>query len=103
MTFLQRVENMLIALSENFLCSVVYSPYASLASEVLQKDVTVQDLLSSASIWLLRSDFVRNYPRPDMLNIVFIGGINCAIQKPLSQVCNLSGNFLSLYSCEPPG
>lgn len=103
MTFLQRVENMLIALSENFLCSVVYSPYVSLASEVLQKDVTVQDLLSSASIWLLRSDFVKNYPRPSMPNIVFIGGINCAGQKPLSQVCNLSGNFLSLYSCEHSG
>ncbi|XP_032967923.1 UDP-glucuronosyltransferase 1-1-like isoform X5 [Rhinolophus ferrumequinum] len=38
MTFLQRVKNVLIALSENFLCSVVYSPYASLASEVLQKE-----------------------------------------------------------------
>nr|XP_019595358.1 PREDICTED: UDP-glucuronosyltransferase 1-1-like isoform X5 [Rhinolophus sinicus] len=38
MTFLQRVKNMLIALAENFLCSVVYSPYASLASEVLQKE-----------------------------------------------------------------
>ncbi|XP_019595358.2 UDP-glucuronosyltransferase 1A1 isoform X5 [Rhinolophus sinicus] len=38
MTFLQRVKNMLIALAENFLCSVVYTPYASLASEVLQKE-----------------------------------------------------------------
>ncbi|XP_011385750.1 UDP-glucuronosyltransferase 1-1-like isoform X2 [Pteropus vampyrus] len=85
MTFLQRVENTLVALLENFLCSAVYSPYASLASEVLQKDVTVQDLLSSASIWLLRSDFVKNYPRPIMPNIVFIGGINCASQNPLSR------------------
>ncbi|KAM5324807.1 UDP-glucuronosyltransferase 1A1-like isoform 4-T5 [Glossophaga mutica] len=85
MTFPQRVKNMLIALSESFLCSVVYSPYGPLASEVLQKDVTVQDLMSSASVWLLRGDFVMNYPRPIMPNVVFIGGINCAHQKPLSQ------------------
>ncbi|XP_006209194.1 UDP-glucuronosyltransferase 1A1 isoform X1 [Vicugna pacos] len=85
MTFLQRVKNMLVALSENFLCSVVYSPYASLASEVLQKDVTVQDLLKSGSIWLLRKDFVFDFPRPIMPNIVFIGGINCASKTPLSQ------------------
>nr|XP_020143703.1 UDP-glucuronosyltransferase 1-1-like isoform X1 [Microcebus murinus] len=86
MTFLQRVKNMLIALTENFLCSVVYSPYAILASEVLQRDVTVQDLLSSASIWLLRNDFVNNYPRPIMPNMVFVGGINCLHKNPLSQV-----------------
>ncbi|XP_047726806.1 UDP-glucuronosyltransferase 1A1-like [Prionailurus viverrinus] len=85
MTFLQRVKNMLILVSEGFLCNVVYSPYASLASEVLQKDVTVQDLMGSASVWLFKSDFVKDYSRPIMPNMVFIGGINCASKKPLSQ------------------
>ncbi|XP_050019026.1 UDP-glucuronosyltransferase 1A1 isoform X6 [Alexandromys fortis] len=85
MNFPQRVKNMLIALSENFLCNVVYAPYEPLASEVLQKEVTVKDLLSSASIWLMRNDFVRDYPRPIMPNMVFIGGINCLQKKPLSQ------------------
>lgn len=87
MTFLQRVKNMLIALVESSLCSVVYSPYAPLASEILQKDVTVQDLMSSASVWLLRGDFVKDYPKPIMPNMVFIGGINCVSKKPLSKVC----------------
>ncbi|XP_029789422.1 UDP-glucuronosyltransferase 1-1-like isoform X1 [Suricata suricatta] len=85
MTFLQRVKNMLILASEGFLCNVVYSPYAPLASEVLGKDVTVQDLMSSSSVWLFRSDFVKDYSRPIMPNLVFIGGINCANKKPLSQ------------------
>ncbi|XP_062946398.1 UDP-glucuronosyltransferase 1A1 isoform X3 [Cynocephalus volans] len=85
MTFLQRVMNMLLALVENFLCSAIYSPYALLASEVLQRDVTVQDLMSSASVWLLRSDFVYNYPRPIMPNMVFVGGINCIQKTALSQ------------------
>lgn len=87
MTFLQRVKNMLLAVVENFLCSMVYSPYAALASQVLQRDLTLQDLLSSASVWLLRSDFVKDYPRPIMPNMVFVGGINCLHTKPISQVC----------------
>ncbi|XP_032757475.1 UDP-glucuronosyltransferase 1-1 [Rattus rattus] len=85
MNFLQRVKNMLIALTENFLCRVVYSPYGSLATEILQKEVTVKDLLSPASIWLMRSDFMKDYPRPIMPNMVFIGGINCLQKKALSQ------------------
>ena len=87
MTFLQRVKNMFIILTESLLCDVVYTPYGLLASEILQKDVTVQDLLSSGSVWILRSDFVFNFPRPIMPNLVFVGGINCARTKPLSQVC----------------
>ncbi|XP_032133742.1 UDP-glucuronosyltransferase 1-1 isoform X1 [Sapajus apella] len=85
MTFLQRVKNVLIGFSQNFLCNIVYSPYATLASEFLQKDVTVQDLLSSAAIWLFRSDFVKNYPRPIMPSMIFLGGINCLLKNPLSQ------------------
>ncbi|XP_054579219.1 UDP-glucuronosyltransferase 1A1-like isoform X3 [Eptesicus fuscus] len=85
MTFLQRVKNMLLALTENFMCNMVYSPYGQLASEVLQKDVTLEDLMSSASIWLYRTDFVNFTPRPIMPNMAFIGGINCANKKPLSQ------------------
>ncbi|XP_027625164.1 UDP-glucuronosyltransferase 1-1-like [Tupaia chinensis] len=87
MTFLQRMKNVLISLSDNFLCNMVYTPYAKLASEFLQRDVTVQGLLSSASVWLMRRDFVLNFPKPIMPNMVYIGGINCMSKAPLSQQC----------------
>ncbi|XP_044287741.1 UDP-glucuronosyltransferase 1A1-like isoform X1 [Varanus komodoensis] len=85
MTFTQRVKNLLYHMSESFLCSFVFSQYTSLASEFFQRDVTVMELLSHGSIWLMRSEFVVDYPRPLMPNMISIGGINCAWKKQLPQ------------------
>ncbi|NXK40972.1 UD11 glucuronosyltransferase, partial [Piprites chloris] len=85
MTFFQRVENLLLKASESFLCRSAYLPFELLASEVLGRPVTMNELLSHGSIWLKRMDFVFEYPMPAMPNMVFIGGINCGKKKPLSQ------------------
>ncbi|XP_023786332.1 UDP-glucuronosyltransferase 1-1-like isoform X6 [Cyanistes caeruleus] len=85
MTFLQRVKNMLYDIPNFFLCDVVFQPYAELASEFLKREVTVPDLLRQASIWLMKYDFVFEYPRPIMPNMVYVGGINCQEKKPLSK------------------
>ncbi|NWW03952.1 UD11 glucuronosyltransferase, partial [Oreocharis arfaki] len=95
MTFPERVKNFLIGLSEPLLCHLFYLNYESLASEFLQRDVTVQELFSQASVWLMRYDFVFEYPRPIMPNMVYVGGINCLQKKPLSEefeaIVNASG------------
>ncbi|NWV70867.1 UD16 glucuronosyltransferase, partial [Malurus elegans] len=83
MTFLQRVENALLSLLELQYCNGFYREALKLSSEVLQRDVSLMDLVNSAAIWLLRFDFVFEYVRPVMPNMVFVGGINCAKQKPL--------------------
>ncbi|NWV70865.1 UD11 glucuronosyltransferase, partial [Malurus elegans] len=85
MSFSERVNNFLIALSESFSCNIAYSPFEELASEVLQKPVTMTELLSHGSVWLKRIDFVFEYPMPLMPNMVLIGGIHCGQKKPLSQ------------------
>ncbi|XP_032920576.1 UDP-glucuronosyltransferase 1A1-like [Catharus ustulatus] len=78
MTFLQRVKNLLFDTQNLFLCDFAFDPFSKLASEFLQREVTVQDLLRKASVWLLRLEFVLDYPRPLMPNIIPIGGVNCA-------------------------
>ncbi|XP_065606841.1 UDP-glucuronosyltransferase 1A1-like isoform X9 [Cyrtonyx montezumae] len=94
MNFLQRVENVIFELSFFYLCDIVFQPYAKLASEFLQRDVTVPSLLSKASIWLIKLDFVLHYPRPLMPNMIMISGVNC-VHKKLTQefeaIVNASG------------
>ncbi|NXM71303.1 UD11 glucuronosyltransferase, partial [Serilophus lunatus] len=85
MTFPQRVKNFLIMLSESFSCSIAFSPFEALASEFLGRPMTITQLLSHGSVWLKRIDFAFEYPMPVMPNMVFIGGINCAKKKELSQ------------------
>ncbi|NXP44765.1 UD11 glucuronosyltransferase, partial [Heliornis fulica] len=78
MNFLQRVKNLIFDIPNYFLCDFFFQPYSKLASEFLQRDVTVPDLLRQASIWLVKLDFVLHYPRPLMPNMILISGVNCA-------------------------
>ncbi|XP_068877774.1 UDP-glucuronosyltransferase 1-6-like [Aphelocoma coerulescens] len=86
MTFFQRVENALVSLLELEYCNGFYGEVLKLSSEVLQRDMSLMDIVSSAAIWILRFDFVFEYVRPVMPNMVFVGGINCAKKKPLPKV-----------------
>ncbi|XP_058696520.1 UDP-glucuronosyltransferase 1-6-like [Poecile atricapillus] len=94
MTFFQRVENALISLLELGYCNGFFGEALQLSSEVLQRDVSLTDLVDSAAVWILRSDFVFEYVRPVMPNMVFVGGINCAKKKPLHKISFLLFDWL---------
>ncbi|XP_059134689.1 LOW QUALITY PROTEIN: UDP-glucuronosyltransferase 1A5-like [Peromyscus eremicus] len=87
MSFLERVKNILYPLPFKIMFHFSFAFYESLASELLQREMSLMEILSHASIWLFRFDFVFDYPRPIMPNMFFIGGMNCVLRKPLSQVC----------------
>ncbi|CAM2100039.1 unnamed protein product [Caretta caretta] len=86
MTFTQRVLNLFVSSLETSLFKDLYTKYQDIASKFLQRDVHVPTLYQNGSIWLLRYDFVFEYPRPVMPNMVFIGGINCEEGNNLPQV-----------------
>ncbi|XP_075036527.1 UDP-glucuronosyltransferase 1A1-like isoform X5 [Mixophyes fleayi] len=83
MIFIERLKNLFFKMLEPYYCGIAYLRMERLGSEILKKKVTTVQLLSRTSIWLLRYDFVFEYPRPMMPNMVFIGGINCGLKKSL--------------------
>ncbi|XP_005395757.1 PREDICTED: UDP-glucuronosyltransferase 1-8-like [Chinchilla lanigera] len=90
MDFKERVQNHIARFVEHLICPYFLNKALEIASEILQTPVTAYDLFSHTSVWLLRTDFVFDYPRPVMPNMVFVGGINCYERKTLSEVRSLS-------------
>lgn len=97
MTFPQRVKNMVMSIVESYLCTMVYSSFDDLVSRYLEDNMSYKDLLSNGAIWLLRYDFVFEWPRPVMPNMVTIGGINCAKKAPLPAV-SIQGIYVSVLA-----
>lgn len=86
MTFSQRVNNMFMYFVETYMCHLLFGHYDEFVRQYFREDMTYTDLISHGAIWLLRYDFVFEWPRPVMPNMVFIGGINCMSRSPLPAV-----------------
>lgn len=85
MTFPQRLANFIVNILENYLYYCLYSKYEIIVTDLLKRDVSLPSLHQN-SLWLLRYDFVFEYPRPVMPNMIFLGGINCKKKGKLTQV-----------------
>lgn len=51
------------------------------------------DIVSESSMWLIRTDFAFEYPRPLMPNVKFIGGFHCKPASSLSDIDNPKYNY----------
>ncbi|XP_047437666.1 UDP-glucuronosyltransferase 2C1-like [Mugil cephalus] len=86
MSFFQRVKNMvlhLITQTQNHI--IIKEVYQKLCDKYLGPDNDYNQLQLDADIWLMRVDFVFDYPRPTMPNVVYMGGFQCKPAKPLPQ------------------
>ncbi|XP_061670587.1 UDP-glucuronosyltransferase 2C1-like isoform X2 [Syngnathoides biaculeatus] len=84
MTFFQRFKNMIVFLigyvQHNL---VINNIYQKVCDKYLGPDTNMHHLLLSADIWLMRADFVFEFPRPTMPNVIYMGGFQCKPAKPL--------------------
>ncbi|XP_066537755.1 UDP glucuronosyltransferase 5 family, polypeptide G1 [Hoplias malabaricus] len=85
MDFLQRTENFFRYLVSHLQVHFVILPmYDELLKSHFPPDSNLLTMQHSADIWLMRVDFIFEFPRPSMPNIVYIGGFQCHPSQPLS-------------------
>lgn len=84
MTFVQRVANVvgyMIGMHTQF--SFIKNQYKPVVRKYFGPDEDYSTFFLDADIWLMRNDFVFEYPRPTMPNIIYMGGFQCKPPKPL--------------------
>ncbi|XP_044190307.1 UDP-glucuronosyltransferase 2C1-like isoform X1 [Thunnus albacares] len=86
MTFLERVKNMFFYTMRMRLYKQIVGPhYSALSTRYFGPDVDYISLFQAADLWLMRVDFVFEFPRPTMPNVIYMGGFQCKPAKPLPQ------------------
>ncbi|XP_005392859.1 PREDICTED: UDP-glucuronosyltransferase 2B31-like [Chinchilla lanigera] len=84
MTFMERVKNMLYVIYFDFWFQEFNEKkWNQFYSEVLGRPTTLPETMSKADIWLIRTYWDLEFPRPSLPNIDFIGGLHCKPAKPL--------------------
>ncbi|XP_033182687.1 UDP-glucuronosyltransferase 2C1-like [Anabas testudineus] len=85
MDFLERTQNMLHYIHTVFVQHFLINPaYSSLFQRHFPPGTDLLSLQQAADIWLVRTDFVFELPRPTMPNMVYMGGFQCKKARPLS-------------------
>ncbi|XP_021163163.2 UDP-glucuronosyltransferase 2C1 [Fundulus heteroclitus] len=84
MTFPQRLKNVLSYFMGMFTLSYITEPaYKPIVRRFFGPDVDYSTFFLDADIWLMRNDFVFEFPRPTVPNVVYMGGFQCKPPKPL--------------------
>ncbi|CAJ1086676.1 UDP-glucuronosyltransferase 2B20-like [Xyrichtys novacula] len=84
MDFLERTKNLLHYLHNLAQQHFIINPhYSDLLQRHFPPGSDLMSLQLAADIWLIRTDFVFEFPRPTMPNVVYIGGFQCKEAHPL--------------------
>ncbi|XP_066134816.1 UDP-glucuronosyltransferase 2B31-like isoform X1 [Saccopteryx bilineata] len=86
MTFMERVKNMMYVLYFDFWFQTFnQKKWDQFYSEVLGRPTTLSELMRKAEIWLIRTYWDFEFPRPLLPHFEFVGGLHCKPAKPLPE------------------
>nr|DBA28776.1 TPA: hypothetical protein GDO54_009079 [Pyxicephalus adspersus] len=86
MSFIERVRNTMFYLSQDALFySVLSTSWNTYYSEALGRPTTFCEIMGKAEIWLIRTYWDFEYPRPILPNFEYVGGLHCKPAKPLPE------------------
>ncbi|XP_052054552.1 UDP-glucuronosyltransferase 2B1-like [Apodemus sylvaticus] len=84
MTFVERLKNMLQVLYFDFWFQTFNEKsWSQFYSDALGRPTTLTEMMGKADIWLIRTFWDLEFPRPLLPNFDFVGGLHCKPAKPL--------------------
>lgn len=86
MSFVERLKNTIFYLSQDAMFYFLLSPtWNTYYSEAIGRPTTLCEIMGKAEIWLIRTYWDFEYPRPLLPNFEFVGGLHCKPAKPLPE------------------
>lgn len=84
MSFVNKLKNFLHYGIGLYIDHIITRPlYQGICYEFIDPNTNIYSLIQGADLWLMRVDFVFEFPRPTMPNVVYMGGFQCKPSKPL--------------------
>ncbi|XP_010604415.2 UDP-glucuronosyltransferase 2A1 [Fukomys damarensis] len=97
MTFADRIRNFISYHLQDYMFETLWKPWDSYYSKALGKPTTLCETMSKAEIWLMRTYWDFEFPRPFLPNFEFVGGLHCKPAKPLPKLPQLRHCELPCY------
>uniref|UniRef100_A0A452H358 UDP-glucuronosyltransferase n=1 Tax=Gopherus agassizii TaxID=38772 RepID=A0A452H358_9SAUR len=86
MSFMERWQNLLFyALQDVLFHQVFWREWSQYYSDVLGRPTTLCETMGKAEMWLIRTYWDFEFPRPFLPNFEFVGGLHCKPAKPLPE------------------
>ncbi|XP_077159023.1 LOW QUALITY PROTEIN: UDP-glucuronosyltransferase 2A2-like [Paroedura picta] len=86
MSFAERMKNLLFySLQDIIFHQVLFRDWDQYYSEILGRPTTLCETIGKAELWLIRTYWDFEFPRPFLPNFEFVGGLHCLPAKPLPE------------------
>ncbi|XP_023600094.1 UDP-glucuronosyltransferase 2A1 isoform X1 [Myotis lucifugus] len=83
MSFTDRIRNFISYHLQDYMFDTLWKSWDSYYSEALGRPTTLCETMGKAEIWLMRTYWDFEFPRPYLPNFEFVGGLHCKPAKPL--------------------
>ncbi|RXN28589.1 UDP-glucuronosyltransferase 2C1-like protein [Labeo rohita] len=85
MSFTERIINMLFYLSQDAFSVFAWRKFDNYYTEYFGRPTSFCEMMGKADIWLIRTYWDFEFPRPFLPNFKYVGGLHCTPAKPLPE------------------